>query len=34
MKPLIQKLTETLSPSGHENAIREVIRKEVDSLAD
>ena len=34
MKPLIQKLTETFSPSGYETAIREVIRKEVEPLAD
>jgi putative aminopeptidase FrvX len=34
MKPLIRKLTETFSPSGYENAIREVLRVEVASLAD
>ncbi len=34
MKPLIQKLTETFSPSGYENAIREVIRKEIKPFAD
>ena len=34
MKALIQKLTETFSPSGHESAIREVIRAEVEPLAD
>ena len=34
MKPLIQKLTETFSPSGYESAIREVLRKEVKPLAD
>ena len=34
MKPLIQKLTGTLSPSGHEDAIRNVIRAEVRDLAD
>jgi len=34
MKPLIQKLTETFSPSGNEAAIREVIRAEIRSLAD
>ena len=34
MKPLIQKLTETFSPSGYEGAIREVIRKEVAPLVD
>jgi putative aminopeptidase FrvX len=34
MKQLIQKLTETYSPSGYESAIREVIRAEVEPLAD
>ena len=34
MKPLIQKLTETFSPSGYETVIREVIRKEITPLAD
>jgi len=34
MKQLIQKLTETFSPSGYETAIREVIRAEVTPLAD
>ncbi len=34
MKPLIQKLTETFSPSGYESAIREVIRSEVKPFAD
>lgn len=34
MKKLIQKLTETFSPSGYESAIREVIRAEVAPLAD
>jgi tetrahedral aminopeptidase len=34
MKQLIQKLTETFSPSGYEAAIREVIRKEIKPLAD
>ena len=34
MKQLIQKLTETFSPSGYESAIREVIRGEVEGLAD
>lgn len=34
MKKLIQKLTETFSPSGSESAIREVIRSEVEGLAD
>ena len=34
MKPLLKKLTETFSPSGYEFAIREVIRAEVEPLAD
>jgi endoglucanase len=34
MKPLIKKLTETFSPSGYESAIREVIRLELEPLAD
>jgi len=34
MKSLIQKLVETASPSGHEAKIREVIRTEVEPLAD
>jgi len=34
MKPLIQKLTETFSPSGYEADIREVIRTEIEPLAD
>jgi putative aminopeptidase FrvX len=34
MKNLIQKLTETFSPSGYESAIREVIRTEVEPIAD
>ncbi len=34
MKQLLQKLTGTSSPSGHEDAIREIIRKEVRGLAD
>jgi putative aminopeptidase FrvX len=34
MKKLIQKLTETFSPSGYESTIREVIRGEVEALAD
>jgi tetrahedral aminopeptidase len=34
MKELIQKLTETFSPSGFESAICEVIRQEVKPLAD
>jgi endoglucanase len=34
MKTLIQKLTETFSPSGYENDIRQVIRAEIESLVD
>jgi len=34
MKQLIQKLTETFSPSGYEDAIREVILAEITLLAD
>jgi endoglucanase len=34
MKTLLKKLTETFSPSGYESAVREVIRAEVESLAD
>ena len=34
MKKLIQKLTETFSPSGYESAVREIIRAEVHLLAD
>lgn len=34
MKELIKKLTETYGPSGHEDPIREVIRAEVEPLAD
>lgn len=34
MKPLIQKLTETFSPSGYETIIREIIRDEVKPFAD
>jgi endoglucanase len=34
MKPLLQTLTETFSPSGYENAIRDVIRAEIAALAD
>ncbi len=34
MKPLLQKLTETFSPSGYETTIREVIREEIKPLAD
>lgn len=34
MKSLIQKLTETFSPSGYEHDIREVIRAEIEPLVD
>jgi len=34
MKQLLQRLTETFGPSGHEDAIRDLIRKEVRGLAD
>jgi tetrahedral aminopeptidase len=34
MKQLIQKLTDTFSPSGFESAIREVIKQEVQPMAD
>ncbi len=34
MKSLLQKLTETFSPSGYESAIRDAIRAEVEPLAD
>ena len=34
MKPLIQKLTETFSPSGYESVVREIIRDEVKPFAD
>jgi tetrahedral aminopeptidase len=34
MKELIQKLTETFSPSGYEDAVREVILAEIRPLAD
>ena len=34
MKSLIEKLTGTFSPSGYEDAIRAVIRKEITKLAD
>jgi putative aminopeptidase FrvX len=34
MKPLIKRLTETFSPSGFENSIREVIRRELRGLGD
>lgn len=34
MKALIEKLTNTFSPSGYEDAIRDVIRKEIKGFAD
>lgn len=34
MKPLLKTLTETFAPSGHEDAVRKVILKEVKALAD
>lgn len=34
MKALIQKLTEAFGPSGHEDAVRAIIRAEVEPLAD
>jgi tetrahedral aminopeptidase len=34
MKALLQRLTDTFSPSGYEDAIRKVIRKEVEGAAD
>ncbi len=34
MKQLLQKLTETFGPSGYEFAVRELIRAEVQPLAD
>jgi endoglucanase len=34
MKALIQKLAEATGPSGHESAVRDLIRAEVDPLAD
>ena len=34
MKQLLQKLTETFSPSGYESAVREIIHAEVQPLAD
>lgn len=34
MKELIQKLVETIGPSGHEKATREVVRAEINGLAD
>lgn len=34
LKELIKRLTETYGPSGHEHAIRELIRNEIKNLAD
>ncbi len=34
MKQLIQRLTDTFGPSGHEDAVRDLVRKEVRGLAD
>ncbi len=34
MKALIQKLVETVGPSGHEKALRDLVRAEIDGLAD
>ncbi len=34
MKSLVEKLTQTFSPSGYEDAIRELVRQEVAPLAD
>jgi len=34
MKELLKTLTETFSPSGYEQAIRDVIREEITPLAD
>lgn len=34
MKKLLQQLTETFSPSGYEDAIRKVVRAEIEPLAD
>src|SRR5262245_47099625 len=34
MKALLQKLTETFGPSGYESAVRDLIRAEVQPLAD
>ena len=34
MKKLLQTLTETSGPSGYEDEVREIVRKEVSSLAD
>ena len=34
MKELIQKLVETVGPSGYEAAVREVVRAEIAGLVD
>ena len=34
MKKLLQTLTETFGPSGYEDQVREIVRREVESLAD
>ncbi len=34
MKPLIQKLTEAYGPAGHEDAVRDLVRAEVQGLVD
>ena len=34
MKKLLQTLTETFGPSGYEDEVREIVRREVQSLAD
>jgi endoglucanase len=34
VKKLLQTLTETFGPSGYEDKVREVVRNEVQSLAD
>lgn len=34
MKKLLQTLTETFGPSGHEDHVREIVRKEIESFAD
>ena len=34
MKQLIEQLTQTVGPSGHETAVRDLVRKEIKGLAD
>jgi tetrahedral aminopeptidase len=34
MKALIKKLVEAIGPSGYEDAVREIVRQEIDSLVD